>query len=73
MYYANGSYYDPEVGLHVDASEISSIIDNAFSLFALDRNGMMCDNTKYITYILSQNVRRIKTHFSQKVHYYTFS
>lgn len=44
LYYANGSYYDPEVGLHVDAVKISSVIENAFEIFGLDINGIMCDN-----------------------------
>ena len=44
MYYANGSYYDPEVGLHVDAMPVSSLIENAFKVFGLDLNGLMCDN-----------------------------
>ena len=33
LYYANGSYYDPEVGLHVDAMPVSSLIENAFKVF----------------------------------------
>ena len=33
LYYANGSYYDPEVGLHVDAMPVSSVIENAFKVF----------------------------------------
>ena len=44
LYYANGSYYDPEVGLHVDAMPVSSLIENAFKVFGLDLNGLMCDN-----------------------------
>ena len=44
LYYANGSYYDPEVGLHVDAMPVSSLIENAFNVFGLDLNGLMCDN-----------------------------
>ena len=44
LYYANGSYYDPEVGLHVDAMPVSSVIENAFKVFGLDLNGLMCDN-----------------------------
>ena len=44
LYYANGSYYDPETGTHIDASEVSEIADNAFTCFALDRNGIMCNN-----------------------------
>ena len=54
MYYANGSYYDPEVGVHVDASSISSIINNAFEVFGLDINGIMCDNIlAYLPYVYS--------------------
>ena len=44
LYYANGSYYDPEVGQHVDAMPVSSLIENAFKVFGLDLNGLMCDN-----------------------------
>lgn len=44
LYYANGSYYDPEVGLHVDAMPISSLFQNASGIFGLDLNGLMCDN-----------------------------
>ena len=44
LYYANGSYYDPEVGQHVDAMPVSSLIENAFEVFGLDLNGIMCDN-----------------------------
>ena len=44
LYYANGSYYDPETGTHIDASEVSEIVDNAFVCFGLDRNGIMCNN-----------------------------
>ena len=44
LYYANGSYYDPEVGQHVDAMPVSSLIENAFNVFGLDLNGLMCDN-----------------------------
>ena len=52
LYYANGSYYDPEVGQHVDAVKLSSIIDNAFTIFGLDINGIMCDNIlAYLPYI----------------------
>ena len=54
MYYANGSYYDPEVGVHVDAASISSIINNAFEVFGLDINGIMCDNIlAYLPYVYS--------------------
>ena len=50
----NGSYYDPEVGLHVDAAAVSTLIDNAFELFGLDMNGIMCDNIlAYSPYIYS--------------------
>ena len=44
LYYANGSYYDPEVGLHVDAMPVSAAIENAFEVFGLDLCGLMCDN-----------------------------
>lgn len=44
LYYANGSYYDPEVGIHIDATSISSVVENVFEVFGLDRNGIMCYN-----------------------------
>ena len=54
MYYANGSYYDPEVGLHLDAMPISVAIENAFEAFGLDLNGLMCDNVlAYLPYVYS--------------------
>ena len=54
MYYANGSYYDPEVGLHLDAMPISAAIENAFEAFGLDLNGLMCDNVlAYLPYVYS--------------------
>ena len=52
LYYANGSYYDPKVGLHLDAAGISSVIENAFTVFGFDINGIMCDNIlAYLPYI----------------------
>ena len=54
LYYANGSYYDPEVGLHLDAMPISAAIENAFEAFGLDLNGLMCDNVlAYLPYVYS--------------------
>lgn len=54
LYYANGSYYDPEVGLHLDAMPISVAIENAFEAFGLDLNGLMCDNVlAYLPYVYS--------------------
>ena len=44
LYYANGSYYDPQTGMYVDASPISTVIENAFTTHALDRNAPMCNN-----------------------------
>ena len=32
------------MGLHVDAMPVSSLIENAFKVFGLDLNGLMCDN-----------------------------
>ena len=32
------------MGLHVDAMPVSSVIENAFKVFGLDLNGLMCDN-----------------------------
>ena len=45
LYYANGSYYDPETMSYFDAQDISSIAENAFETRGLDRNGIPCDNT----------------------------
>ena len=45
LYYANGSYYDPETGTYLDAAPISTVIDNAFNPGSLDRNGLLCNNT----------------------------
>ncbi len=45
LYYANGSYYDPETGMYLDAAPISTAIDNALKTRSLDRNGLMCNNT----------------------------
>ncbi len=54
LYYANGSYYDPEVGLHLDAMPIFTAIKNAFDVFCLDLNGLMCDNVlAYLPYVYS--------------------
>ena len=54
LYYANGSYYDPEAGLHVDAMPVSTAIENAFEVFGLDLNGIMCDNIlAYLPYVYS--------------------
>lgn len=44
LYYANGSYYDPAIGLHVDAARVASVFENAFEVFGLDILGVMCDN-----------------------------
>ncbi|MCH5159563.1 MAG: hypothetical protein J1F66_01775 [Clostridiales bacterium] len=44
FYYANGSYYDPETALYVDAAQVSTVIDNALSPRHIDRNGMLCYN-----------------------------
>ncbi len=44
FYYANGSYYDPETGMYVDAAPVSTVIDNADSPRHIDRNGTLCYN-----------------------------
>lgn len=44
LYYANGSYYDPEVGQYVDAAPIETVGDNAFCAGKLDRSAPVCDN-----------------------------
>lgn len=44
LYYANGSYYDPEVGQYLDSAPIETIADNAFCAGKLDRNSPVCDN-----------------------------
>ncbi len=44
LYYANGSYYDPEVGQYLDSAPIETVTDNAFSVGNLDRNAPVCDN-----------------------------
>ncbi len=44
LYYANGSYYDPEVGQYLDSAPIETVADNAFSVGNLDRNAPVCDN-----------------------------
>ena len=44
LYYANGSYYDPEVALHVDAMSVSTIFADPFSANTLDLTGVSCDN-----------------------------
>ena len=43
--YANGSYYDPETGLYIDADDISTIVDRALGGHALDRTSLLCNNT----------------------------
>ena len=45
FYYANGSYYDPETGLYVDAAPVSTVFENANSTRHIDRNGTLCYNT----------------------------
>ena len=40
LYYADGRYYDPEVGQYLDAIEIPEAISEKY----LDRNGILCDN-----------------------------
>ena len=40
LYYANGRYYDPEIGMYLDAMDIPTAISEMY----LDRNGIMCDN-----------------------------
>ena len=40
LYYANGRYYDPEIGRYLDAIDISTAISEMY----LDRTGIMCDN-----------------------------
>lgn len=45
LYYANGSYYDPETMLYADAQDISSVEEKAFDARGLDRNGIVCNNT----------------------------
>ncbi len=45
FYYANGSYYDPETGLYVDASPISTVFENADFPKYIDRNGVLSYNT----------------------------
>lgn len=45
FYYANGSYYDPETGLYVDAAPISTVFENAGYPKHIDRNGTLCYNT----------------------------
>ncbi|MBO4988937.1 MAG: RHS repeat protein [Clostridia bacterium] len=44
LYYIEGNYYDPETGRYLNACSVSTIIDNPFSDYTLDRNGIMCDN-----------------------------
>jgi len=44
LYYANGSYYDPEVGQYVDASPIEAVEENAYVNRSLDRNNILCNN-----------------------------
>lgn len=44
LYYANGSYYDPETMLYLDAQDISSVEEKAFETRGLDRNGIVCNN-----------------------------
>ncbi len=44
FYYANGSYYDPETGMYVDAAPVSTVIDNADLPRHIDRNGTLCYN-----------------------------
>lgn len=45
FYYANGSYYDPETGLYVDAAPVSAVFENASASKYIDRNGTLCYNT----------------------------
>lgn len=44
LYYANGSYYDPEFGQYLDASPIEAIEQNAYVNRNLDRNNILCNN-----------------------------
>ena len=44
FYYANGSYYDPDTGMYVDAAPVSAVFDNADSAMYIDRNGISCYN-----------------------------
>jgi len=44
MYYINGRYYDSVIGHYVDADDVENLISNAFTLNALDRNGVTVDN-----------------------------
>ncbi len=44
LYYANGRYYDPEVGQYVDASPIEAVEENAYVNRSLDRNNILCNN-----------------------------
>ena len=45
LYYANGRYYDPEIGRYLDAMDIPTAISEMY----LDRNGIMCDNILELT------------------------
>ena len=44
MYYINGRYYDPSIGICINASNIDEIIDNAFVINGLDRQAITIDN-----------------------------
>ncbi len=45
LYYANGRYYDPEIGRYLDAMDIPTAISEMY----LDRTGIMCDNIFELT------------------------
>lgn len=44
LYYANGSYYDPQIGLYINASAIDVAVNGALTNRTLDRNGLLCNN-----------------------------
>lgn len=74
FYYANGSYYDPETGLYVDAAPVSTVFENADYPKHIDRNGPLCYNTLAIAgspYTVSTTVELkedLSYNFGEEIH-----
>ena len=44
LYYANGSYYDPQTGMYINALSLNTTIHCALFARYLDRHSILCDN-----------------------------